>query len=118
MLRAWSISCESRCTELEAKIRTTNEGDGHMATASDAEKTCVFCRMPTEIRYLKLDLCEICRDQIYDFMWVSLVQGLVAIIFSLGGLFFVVEEILLFSVLIFVKHHIPPAWQRDREGGE
>ena len=89
-----------------------------MEAAPDFRKTCVFCRMRTDIRYMRLNLCEICRDQLYDFMWVSLVQGLVTLIFSLGGLFFVVEEILLFSVLIIVKHHVPPAWQRDHEEGE
>jgi hypothetical protein len=37
----------------------------------------------------------------------------VVVVFALGPLFFVVEEVLLFGVLIFVKHKFPPPWQRD-----
>lgn len=83
-----------------------------MVAAKEAAERCVFCRMRTDIRYLRLNVCEICRDQLYDFMWVSLVQGLVTLVFSLGGLFFVIEEVLLFTVLIVVKHRLPPDWQK------
>lgn len=30
----------------------------------------------------------------------------------LGGVTFVAEEVLLFFVLVFVKHRLPPPWQR------
>ena len=73
---------------------------------------CPFCRMPTELRFAGLPVCAICRDQLYDFLWVSAVQAVVAVAFSLGVLFFLVEEILLFAVLVFVKHRIPPPWER------
>jgi hypothetical protein len=48
---------------------------------------------------------------VYDFLWVSVVQALVVVVFQLGALFFIVEEILLFTVLVFVKHRFPPPWQ-------
>lgn len=85
-------------------------------TASESHRRCVFCHMDTTLRYLKLDLCEICRDQVYDFLWVSAVQVLVTIVFSLGGLFFLMQEIMLFIVLVIVKHRIPPPWQRGDSG--
>lgn len=62
--------------------------------------------MQTELRFAGIATCAICRDQLYDFAWVSVVQALVAFAFGLGGLFFLVEEILLFAVLVFVKHRI------------
>jgi hypothetical protein len=74
---------------------------------------CVFCRMPSTIRYLKLPLCEICRDQVYDFVWASGVQGLIALVGGLTGFYFLIEEVLLFAVLVVVKHRVHPPWQRD-----
>jgi len=68
--------------------------------------------MPTDLRLAGIPTCVICRDQLYDFMWVSVVQAIVVVLFSLGGLVFLVEEILLFAVLVFVKHRIPPPWER------
>ena len=38
----------------------------------------------------------------YDFLWVSVVQVIVNVVFGLGGLVFLVEEILLFMVLVVV----------------
>jgi hypothetical protein len=76
------------------------------ASRSDPSPRCVFCRMPSTSRYLKLPLCEICRDQLYDFVWASGVQGAIAIVGGLSGFFFVVEEILLFTVLVMVKHRV------------
>ena len=72
--------------------------------------------MSTTLRFLRLNVCEICRDQAYDFLWVPAVQALVSVVFALGILFFLVEEVLLFGVLIFVKHRFPPPWQRDHSG--
>ena len=73
---------------------------------------CLFCRMPTQIRFVGLRVCPICRDQLYDFGWASAVQAVVTLAFGLGSVFFVVEEVLLFAALVFVKHRIPPPWQR------
>jgi len=75
-------------------------------------RRCPFCRMPTDLRLARLSVCPICRDQLYDFFWASVVQGIVTVAFGLGGLFFVAEEILLFAALVFVKHRIPPPWER------
>ena len=83
-----------------------------MPTAPDSALQCLFCRMSTTIRFLRLPMCSICRDQFYDFLWASGVQAVVASAFRLGGLFFLVEEVLLFSVLVLVKHRIPPPWER------
>lgn len=84
-----------------------------MDAVTVGQHKCLFCRMNTTCRFLRLHLCEICRDQLYDFVWVSAVQGVVSVIFSLGIMFFLVEEVLLFGVLIFVKHRFPPPWQTD-----
>lgn len=73
---------------------------------------CLFCRMQTELRFLRLPVCSICRDQLYDFSWVSVVQGSVVLAGGLSGFFFLVEEVLLFAVLVFVKHRVPPPWGR------
>jgi hypothetical protein len=69
---------------------------------------CVFCRMTTATRVLRAPLCGICWDQVNDFIWVSFIQVALLAIGAIDGLFFVVEELLLFFVLIFVKHRIPP----------
>ena len=73
---------------------------------------CLFCRMSTAHRFLGLPVCDICRDQTYDFLWASGVQGLLVAAGLLGGLTFVLEEVLLFTVLVVVKHRIPPPWDR------
>ena len=52
------------------------------------------------------------QDQFYDFLWASLVQAVVTVIFQLGGAVFVVQEILLFVVLVIVKHRLPPPWNQ------
>ena len=87
-----------------------------MDTVTESRHKCLFCRMNTTLRYMRLNVCEICRDQLYDFLWVSGVQALVTVAFDLGGLVFLVQEILLFLVLIVVKHRLPPPWQRDHAG--
>jgi hypothetical protein len=69
--------------------------------------------MPTPHRFLRLPLCAICRDQLYDFLWASGVQGGLVLAGLLGGLTFVLEEVLLFAVLVVVKHRLPPPWQRS-----
>ena len=87
-----------------------------MDTVTESRHKCLFCRMNTTLRYMRLNVCEICRDQLYDFLWVSGVQALVTVAFDLGGIVFLVQEILLFLVLIIVKHRFPPHWQRDHAG--
>jgi hypothetical protein len=64
-------------------------------------------------RFLRIPVCAICRDQLYDFMWASGVQAVVALAFNLGGIVFLVEEVLLFSVLVLVKHRVTPPWGRE-----
>jgi len=56
-------------------------------------------------------VCTICRDQLYDFFWVSLVQTTVWMFGGISGWFFVIDEILLFFVLVIVKHRLPSPWQ-------
>ena len=87
-----------------------------MNVVAPSHQKCLFCRMKETQRFLRLNVCEICRDQVYDFLWVSAVQAVVAVVFSLGPLFFLLEEVLLFGVLVFVKHRFPPPWQRDHMG--
>ena len=73
---------------------------------------CPFCRMRTRRRLFRVPLCEICLEQSNDFLWVSLVQlGLLAA-GAISGLFFVVEEVLLFFVLIVIKHRLPSVLDR------
>jgi len=78
---------------------------------SETDLHCVFCRMSTSIRLGMVPLCTICRDQLYDFFWVSLVQLSMWVLGAISGYMFVVEEILLFIVLVIVKHRIPPPWE-------
>ena len=82
-----------------------------MDTVTESRHKCLFCRMNTTLQFLRLNVCAICRDQVYDFLWVSVVQAIVTVVFALGGLFFIMEEVLLFAVLIIVKHRFPPPWQ-------
>jgi hypothetical protein len=56
-------------------------------------------------------MCPICRDQVYDFLWVSLVQTIVWLLGGIDGWFFVIDEILLFLVLVVVKHRVPVPWK-------
>jgi hypothetical protein len=73
---------------------------------------CPFCRMSTKRRLLRVPLCPICLEQSNDFLWVSAVQVALLSAGAIGGLFFVVEEILLFFVLIVIKHRLPAVLDR------
>lgn len=73
---------------------------------------CPFCRMRSVGRFLRIPVCSICRDQLYDFVWASGVQAAVTLAFDLGGVVFLVEEVLLFSVLVLVKHRVTPPWEK------
>ncbi len=74
--------------------------------------TCRFCRMRTGVRLFRIPVCHICRDQVQDFVWVSGIQGALVGAGFISGLQFAVEEVLLFSVLIFVKHRLPAIFDR------
>ncbi len=69
--------------------------------------------MQTSLRWLGFPVCKICRDQLYDFVWVSAVQTLVWLLGGIDGWFFVLDEILLFVVLVVIKHRLPAPWDRD-----
>lgn len=73
---------------------------------------CLFCRMRTGVSLFRMPLCHICRDQVQDFVWVSGIQGLLVAAGFISGLQFAVEEILLFSVLVLVKHRLPSIFDR------
>lgn len=73
---------------------------------------CVFCRMPTGVELFRVPVCAICRDQLQDFVWVSAIQGSLVAAGFIGGLQFVVEETLLFGVLVLVKHRLPTLFER------
>ncbi len=73
---------------------------------------CLFCRMHTGVRLFRMPLCPICRDQMQDFVWVSAVQGSLVAAGFISGLQFAVEEVLLFGVLVVVKHRLPSIFDR------
>jgi len=77
---------------------------------------CLFCRMETGVKLFRIPLCHICRDQVQDFVWVSGIQGTLVAAGFLSGLQFAVEEILLFSVLVLVKHRLPAVFDRFIQG--
>jgi hypothetical protein len=70
--------------------------------------------MSTSFRLLRTPLCDICRDQVYDFAWVTIVQLLVLLAGGINGFMFAIEEVLLFFVLVIVKHRIPPPWEDSK----
>ena len=73
---------------------------------------CPFCRMQTSRKLGRLPLCPICLEQSNDFLWVSLVQVILLLSGTIDGVFFVIEEVLLFFVLIAIKHRLPPVLDR------
>lgn len=83
-----------------------------MSDPSEPPWRCRFCRMRTGVRLFRIPVCAICRDQVQDFVWVSGLQGSLVAVGLLGGLQFVVEEILLFAVLVLVKHRLPAIFDR------
>ena len=60
-------------------------------------------------------LCAICWEQLNDFIWVSFVQVALLAFGAVDGLFFVIEEVLLFFVLIVIKHRVRPILGRITE---
>ena len=73
---------------------------------------CLFCRMQTGVRLFRIPLCPICRDQLQDFVWVSAIQGTLVAAGFISGLQFAVEEVLLFGILVLVKHRLPSIFDR------
>jgi hypothetical protein len=73
---------------------------------------CVFCRMRTGVRLFRVPVCPICHDQMQDFVWVSAIQGSLIAVGFLNGIQFAVEEVLLFGVLVLVKHRLPSVFDR------
>lgn len=73
---------------------------------------CLFCRMRTGVRLFRIPLCHICRDQMQDFVWVSVIQGSLVAAGFISGLQFAVEEVLLFGILVLVKHRLPSIFDR------
>lgn len=69
--------------------------------------------MRSSLRWLGIPVCPICRDQVYDFLWVSMVQTIVWLLGGIDGWFFVIDEILLFLVLVLVKHRGPVPWKHQ-----
>ena len=76
---------------------------------------CLFCRMHTGVRLFRIPVCRICRDQLEDFIWVSGIQGSLVAAGILSGLQFTVEEVLMFGVLVLVKHRLPSVFGRFTE---
>lgn len=68
--------------------------------------------MRTGVRLFRIPVCPICRDQLHDFVWVSMVQGALVAVGFLTSLQFAVEEILLFGMLVLVKHRLPALLDR------
>jgi hypothetical protein len=89
---------------MSTEVTTDTDGDDHLPR-------CLFCRMRSRTRFLGIVMCAICRDQAYDFLWVSGVQGILVAVGLLSGTLFVVEEVLLFAVLVIIKHRIKPPWE-------
>lgn len=73
---------------------------------------CPFCRMRTGVKLFRVPVCPICRDQLQDFVWVSGIQGSLVAVGFLSGVQFAVEELLLFGVLVLVKHRLPRIFDR------
>jgi hypothetical protein len=68
--------------------------------------------MRTGVRLFRIPVCAICRDQVQDFVWVSLVLLALVPTGFISGVQFVVEELLLFGVLVLVKHRLPSIFDR------
>ncbi len=73
---------------------------------------CLFCRMKTGVSLFRIAVCPICRDQLQDFIWVSLIQTSLVAAGFISGLQFAVEEILLFGILVLIKHRLPATFDR------
>ena len=73
---------------------------------------CLFCRMRTRVKLFAIPVCSICRDQVQDFVLVTGVLGVLVTAGFISGLQFAVEEVLIFGVLVLVKHRFPRLFDR------
>ena len=73
---------------------------------------CLFCRMQTGVKLFLVPVCPICRDQLQDFILVSAILGALVAAGFISGLQFAVEELLIFGVLVLVKHRVPRLFDR------
>ena len=78
----------------------------------EAPWRCLFCHMRTGVRLFRISVCAICRDQVQDFVWVSVVLLALVPTGFISGVQFVVEALLLFGVLVLVKHRLPSIFDR------
>jgi hypothetical protein len=77
---------------------------------------CLFCRMHTGVRLFRVPVCPICRDQLQDFVWASGIQAALVGVGLLSGVQFLAEELLLFGILVLIKHRLPSIFDRFVEG--
>ena len=77
---------------------------------------CLFCRMHTGVRLFRIPVCDICRDQLQDFVWVTVLQTVLVLVGFTTVAQFIVEEVLLFVILVLVKHQLPNLFDRYTEG--
>jgi hypothetical protein len=93
---------------------TQNEDASSMAddTIDTKPWRCSFCRMHTGVKLFGIPVCQICQDQVQDFVLVSGILGALVASGFLSGLQFAVEEVLLFGVLVLVKHRLPRIFDR------
>ena len=82
----------------------------------DESWRCLFCRMHTGVRLFRIPVCHICRDQVQDFVWVSVLQLVLVLVGFTTVSQFIVEEVLLFVILVLVKHQLPNLFDRFTEG--
>jgi hypothetical protein len=68
--------------------------------------------MRTGVRLFQIPVCQICRGQVQDFVWVSGIQVTLVAVGSINGVQFAIEEVLLFGVLVIVKHRLPSIFDR------
>lgn len=78
-------------------------------TSPGQQRRCLFCRMHSGVVFLRIPMCAICRDQAYDFLWASGVQGSLAVVGLISATTLLLEEVLLFAVLVIVKHRFHQA---------
>ena len=83
-----------------------------MSDSNRSPWRCLFCRMDTGVRLFGIPVCGICHDQIQDFVWVSIVLLALVPTGFISGTQFIVEELLVFSVLVLVKHRVPSFFER------
>ena len=67
--------------------------------------------MSTGVRLFGIPVEPIFQDQLQDFVCVSFIQGFVALLGWVNGVQFLIEEVVLFGVLVLVKHRLPSVFE-------